>query len=279
MISAARILGFGAVCALLLAAGPIAEPAQAQEVCKSDVVIATGPPKIAIRRQRQLEGGGSAMRVAVEAWEREAESRFGPEFKKWNRAKDGKFDCAPSGTASVQCTLTGRPCHTSAEHRSPRRVVTDRDDDRRGERRRRPRVGDARRGDWDDDDRHDRRRLSDRDAYIEHYGYGYLNEQYLDDEENDRRFGRRRYDHDHYRHRHHHHHRYHRHHWRWGYARNYCAEAQYFLQACGYYVIQDGVCGYQTSSAIAAFQRRNGLYPSGQANAWTREVLIRRCIR
>ena len=213
------------------------------------------------------------MRVAVEAWEREAESRFGDEFKKWNRAKDATFECSPTGTASVQCTLRGRPCHTTAEHRSPRRVVTDRDDDRRGERSRRKRISEARRRDRDGD-RYDRRRRSDRDDYIERYGYGFLAEQYLDDEENDRRYGRSRRHGHRYGHRHHR-----RHYWRWGRGRNYCSEAQYFLQSCGYYVVQDGVCGPETAGALASFQRRNGLYPSGHANAWTREVLIRRCVR
>lgn len=272
---------------MLFATGEVSQPANAQETCKSEVITATGPPKIAIRRQLQLEGGSSAMREAVAAWTREAESRFGEEFKSWDRAKDSKFNCSPSGTASVQCTISGRPCHSSAGRTEPDRVRDvgrDRGDDRRGERTRRNRDSDARRRDWDDDDRHDRRRRSPRDEYIEHYGYGFLNEQYLEDDRNDRRYGRNRYGYsgyrhhrgdDHYGRRHYGH----RHHWRWGYSRNYCSEAQYFLQACGYYVVQDGVCGYQTSSAIASFQRRNGLYPTGQANAWTREVLIRRCVR
>lgn len=219
------------------------------------------------------------MRVAVEAWEREAESRFGDEFKSWDRAKDSKFNCSPSGTASVQCTISGRPCHRSAERREPDRVRSvgrDDDDDRRGERSRRNRIKEARRRDRDDDDdRYDRRGRYDRgdryrDEYTERYGYGFLNEQYIDDEDDDR-FRRRR---------HHHHHDYgHRHHWRWGGSRNYCGEAQYFLQDCGYSIVQDGVCGPETAGALAHFQRRNGLYPSGYANAWTREVLIRRCVR
>jgi hypothetical protein len=284
MISAARILGLGAACAILFATGQGVEPANAQPACKNDVISATGRGKIAIRRQRQLEGGGSAMRDAVASWQREAESRFGDEFKNWDRAKDAKFDCSPSGTFTVQCTISGKPCHSSAERREPDRVeIRDRDDDRRGERTRRNRISEARRGDRDDD-RYDRRRRTSRDDYIEHYGYGFLNEQYLEDDENDRRYGRNRYGysghrhhrhHDHYGRRHYGHH----HHWRWGYSRNYCSEAQYFLQACGYYVTQDGVCGEETAGAIASFQRRNGLYPTGQANAWTREVLIRRCVR
>jgi hypothetical protein len=278
MMSAARILGLGAACALLFATGQGVEPANAQPACKNDVITATGRGKIAIRRQRQLEGGGSAMRDAVATWEREAESKFGDEFKSWDRARNAKFDCAPSGTFTVQCTISGSPCHNSAERREPDRVVVrDRDDDRRGERTRRSRISEARRRDRDDD-RYDRRRR-DRDDYIEHYGYGFLNEQYLEDDLNDRKYGRSRhgYGHRHYGHHHHHHH--HRHHWRWGYSRNYCSEAQFFLQSCGYHVVQDGVCGYETAGALASFQRRNGLYPTGQANAWTREVLIRRCVR
>jgi peptidoglycan hydrolase-like protein with peptidoglycan-binding domain len=51
------------------------------------------------------------------------------------------------------------------------------------------------------------------------------------------------------------------------------------LQACGYYVVQDGVCGPETGGALARFQSRNGLYPSGHANAYTTELLIRRCIQ
>jgi hypothetical protein len=282
MISGARILGLGAACAILFATGGVSQPASAQEACKSDVITATGPPKIAIRRQLQLEGGSSAMRVAVEAWEREAESRFGDEFKNWDRAKDSKFNCSPSGTASVQCTISGRPCHKSAERREPDRVpvVRDRDDDddRRGERSRRDRISKARGRDRDrDDDRYDRgdrrdRRDRYRDEYTERYGYGFLNEQYIDDED-DPRFRRGH-------HHRHDHHRHHRHHWRWGGdSRNYCAEAQYFLQDCGYSIVQDGACGPETAGALAQFQRRNGLYPSGHANAWTREVLIRRCVR
>ncbi len=271
MMSAARVFGLGAACVTLLTFGPLLEPAHAQDACKNEVVTATGPPKIAIRRKRQLEGGGSAMREAVAAWQREAESRFGDEFKNWDRAKDSKFDCSPSGTASVQCTISGRPCTATSERRRAERIDRDRDDDddngRRSERRR---------------DRAGKTRLSSRDPRRERYDeddrdfqhYGYVSGQYIGDD--DYSFDGRR------RHRHHRHHwgrRHHHHHHHWGDGRNRCAEVQYMLQACGYYVIRDGVCGSETSEALADFQYRHGLYGTGYANSTTTEALIRRCIR
>jgi peptidoglycan hydrolase-like protein with peptidoglycan-binding domain len=264
MMSAARVFGLGAACALFLTAGPLVDPAEAQDACKGEVITATGPPKIAIRRQRQLDGGGSAMREAVAAWTREAESRFGNEFKNWDRAKDSKFNCSPSGTASVQCTISGRPCSVASERREPERVervTRDRRDDDNGRRgdRRRDRIGDTR------GSRRDRDYDDDRDTQ----DYGYVRGQYLEDDDY-RHHGRR------HRHRHHWGHR-HGHHW--GDGRNRCAEVQYFLQTCGYYVIRDGVCGPVTSEALASFQHRHGLYPSGYANSTTTEALIRRCIR
>lgn len=252
-------------CAMLLSAGPLVEPANAQDgACKSEVITATGPPKIAIRRQRQLDGGGSAMREAVAAWTREAEARFGDEYKNWDRAKDSKFNCSPSGTASVQCTISGRPCTASSERRDPQRVERVRgDDDTRRSERRRDRASD-RRGSVRSS-RRDRDRYYDDDDDGEIQNYGYVRGQYLEDEDDYRYRGRR-----------------HRQHWRHGYwngGRNRCAEVQYMLQACGYHVYRDGVCGPETADAVASFQSRNGLYPSGHANAYTTEVLIRRCIR
>jgi peptidoglycan hydrolase-like protein with peptidoglycan-binding domain len=203
------------------------------------------------------------MREAVAAWQREVETRFGDEFKNWDRAQDSKFDCSPSGTVSVQCTISGRPCLVTSERREPERVARDRrdDDERRGNRTSQTRVaGRAPR----------RERYYKDDRRI--VNYGYVRGQYIDDDDDYRHDGRR------HRHRHHWGRR-HRHGHHWGHGRNRCAEVQYFLQACGYDVIRDGVCGPETSGALASFQHRHGLYGSGYANSTTTEALIRRCIR
>jgi hypothetical protein len=247
MISPARILKFATACVALLAASAWLAPASAQE-CKADRVTVKGPDKIAFRKQAQLEGRGSAMRVAIAAWEKEVAAKFGEDWNQWDLAKDKDENCenTKEGVVAnrVACTISARPCNiatasTPAEKKRRDAAVDDDVRPRRGLRDRRSDFGRRRY----DDDRRWRRSRWDRRRYSD----------YRRDDDRD----------DYY----------------WPEYRDYCSEAQFMLLECGYYVAYDGDCGPQTANALADFQWRNGLYPSGYPDHATRRALIRRCIR
>jgi hypothetical protein len=118
MISAARFLGLATACAALLAAGSWVEPAGAQgDACKADAVTASGRGKFRpFTKTKELEGKGSAMADAVVNWEKEVGGKFGETWKRWDKAKDTSFECAPTksgkiiGSSFIGCTIKGRPC-------------------------------------------------------------------------------------------------------------------------------------------------------------------------
>ena len=146
MVSA-RLLGLATACATVLTLGLPAERASAQgEACQPEVITVTGRSKGGVKRWTQtqeLEGKGAAMDDAVATWEREANGKFGEEWKLWAKATDKSFNCAPAKGVllmGVACTVSGRPCPSSAPDSGPvlakkkedlRRRVTraDREDD------------------------------------------------------------------------------------------------------------------------------------------------------
>jgi hypothetical protein len=129
MKPAARLLGLAAVCAAPLFAGALAEPASAQgESCKADTVTTSGRGKFRpFSKQKELAGEGAAMRDAVANWEKQVASSFGEEWKKWSSAKDTSFDCGITQgkilSNLVACTISGRPCLTTAAAPGPGKVV------------------------------------------------------------------------------------------------------------------------------------------------------------
>jgi hypothetical protein len=136
MISAARFLGLAAACATLLIASALGGSASAQgDVCKADIVTATGRAKFRpFTKTRELEGRGSAMADAVANWQRKASAEFGERWKMWSEAKDTTFTCAPTktgkiiGSSFIGCTVSGRPCSPGAPPEGGKVV----DDDSRG---------------------------------------------------------------------------------------------------------------------------------------------------
>jgi hypothetical protein len=147
MVSA-RLLGLATACATVLTLGLPAERASAQsEACQPEVITVTGRSKGGVKRWTQtqeLEGKGAAMDDAVATWEREANGKFGEEWKLWTKAKDKSFNCAPAKGVllmGVACTVSARPCPSSAPDSGP--VLAKKDA--------RKLAGRADR--WDDDDR------------------------------------------------------------------------------------------------------------------------------
>jgi hypothetical protein len=119
MVSA-RLLGLATACATVLTLGLPVEQASAQgEACKAEVITVTGPRKGGVKRWTQaqeLEGKGAAMDGAVEAWERDADRKFGDDWKLWSKATDKSFNCEGGKglLSSVACTVSGRPCPSTA---------------------------------------------------------------------------------------------------------------------------------------------------------------------
>ena len=120
MISTARV-ALATACVALLVTGARLAPAAAQgDACKGSAVTAIGKAKFRpFSKAKELEGRGAAMDDAVSAWQREALARYGERWKRWDKAKDTSFDCAPAkseklGLPVVACTVTGRPCAAGA---------------------------------------------------------------------------------------------------------------------------------------------------------------------
>ena len=296
MISPARILKFVAACVALLVTGAWIAPASAQE-CKAEPVTVKGPEKIAFRKQTQLEGGGSAMRVAIAAWEKEVAAKIGEDWNQWDFAKEKDTNCenTKEGVISntVACTLSARPCRAredgedkNGEDRKgvERDVTRDGDRDRRRKsdrfrysegKRFRDRNRDRDRGRDGDDDEWDRERYKNQHRHRwgaydydgRYVGYGrqyYGGHRHRDGYGHRHRYyGGGRYDH---------------------YPRTWipshlCGEAQLLLYECGYGVAPDSYCGYRTSRAITRFQYRHGLRASGYPNESTMMALINSCGR
>jgi hypothetical protein len=119
MVSA-RLLGLATACAAVLTLGLPTERASAQgEACKAEVITVTGPRKGGFKRWTQAqerEGRGAAMDGAVEAWERDVNRKFGDDWKLWAKATDKSFSCEGGQglLSSVACTVSGRPCPSTA---------------------------------------------------------------------------------------------------------------------------------------------------------------------
>lgn len=141
-----RLLGLATACVTVLTLGLPAERASAQvEACQPEVITVTGPRKGGFKRWTQaqeLEGKGAAMDGAVAAWEREANGKFGDDWKLWTKAKDKSFNCEGGKglLSSVACTVSARPCPSSAPDSGPVLAKKKEDPRRRADR-------------WDDDDR------------------------------------------------------------------------------------------------------------------------------
>jgi hypothetical protein len=286
MISPARILKFLTACVALLVTSAWIAPASAQE-CKNERVTVTGPDKIAFRKKTQLEGGGSAMRVAIAAWEQEVAAKVGEEWNQWDIARDKRQDCenTKEGTFAnrVACTISARPCRAREDGPQDAERDVTKEGDRPRKSARFP-YSEGRRGrhrdrdrDWDRDSDRDRDREKfryrwgayDYDGRYRGYGpqyYGHYGHRHYG--------GYRRRHYDGYRHRH-----YHDHYPRTWIPSHLCGEAQLLLYECGYSVGTGSYCGHRTGRAISGFQRRHGLYPSGYPNERTMMALINVCGR
>ena len=272
-----------AFAALLVTSAWLA-PASAQE-CKADRVTVTGPEKIAFRKKTQLEGGGSAMRVAIAAWEKEVAANVGEDWNQWDLAQDKDENCVNTkeGLVSntVACTLAARPCRAREDGddkngKGGDRTVEREDDRDRLRKSDRFRYSEGRRGRRDRD--RDRGRDRDRDRERDRYRWGAYDYDgryvghgpqyyggYRDRDDDDYRHRRYRGGYDHYP--------------RTWIPSHLCGEAQLLLYECGYGVAPDSYCGYRTGRAIASFQYRHGLRPSGYPNESTMAALINSCGR
>jgi hypothetical protein len=107
MIVFARFSGLAAACAAALAAGFLAEPADAQAACKDE--------RIRAKSEIRVRGEAFATNEAKQNWERIAEERFGKSYGRWANAKDPNIECESAksprvGLPAKVCTATGRPC-------------------------------------------------------------------------------------------------------------------------------------------------------------------------
>jgi hypothetical protein len=93
-------------------------PSASADGCKAEVITVTGRTKGLIKtwtKQKELEGKGDALDIAVATWEREVNGKFGENWKQWSRAKDKSFECAPAKgqvVMGVACSVSGRPCES-----------------------------------------------------------------------------------------------------------------------------------------------------------------------